>query len=68
MHTYPLSLMPLNQFRISDSLGSVYPSLFMSILDPSVTPFGNLEFPSPRRLNLSTSPMTIAALTSPGKA
>jgi len=63
--------MPLNQFRIFDPFGSAYPSLLMSTLDPSVTvnePFGNLEFPSPRRLDLSTSAITIAALTSPGKA
>jgi len=63
--------MPLNQFRIFDPFGSAYPSLFMSTLDPSARvnePFGNFEFPSPRRLDLSASTMTIAALTSPGKA
>jgi len=55
MHAYPLSLMTLNQFRIS---GSSYPSLGF---------FGNSGFSSPRRVNLSTSLMAIAALISPGK-
>lgn len=58
MHAYPLSLMPLNQFRISDSFGSPYTSLGF---------FDNLGFSSPRRLNLSTSLMAIADLISPGK-
>jgi len=58
MHAYPLSLMSLNQFRISDSSGSSYPSLGF---------FGNSGFSSPRRVNLSTSLIAIAALISPGK-